>query len=85
MSTANKQGLTGIPGQGGSYLAEFLLATGCEVHGIERRASSFNSQRVDDFHDDPRGEHRRSGLRHCDLTDSINLTCTLQQVGRPKW
>ncbi|MDX9700376.1 MAG: GDP-mannose 4,6-dehydratase [Rhodocyclaceae bacterium] len=72
--------ITGITGQDGSYLAEFLLEQGYEVHGIKRRASSFNTQRVDHIYQDPHVEHPRLVLHHGDLTDSSNLTRIIQQV-----
>lgn len=72
--------ITGITGQDGSYLAEFLLAMGYEVHGIKRRASSFNTQRVDHIYEDPHVGHQRFVLHYGDLTDSSNLTRILQQV-----
>ena len=72
--------LTGITGQDGSYLAEFLLAKGYEVHGIKRRASSFNTQRIDHIYQDPHTPNPRMVLHYGDLTDSSNLTRILQQV-----
>jgi len=72
--------ITGITGQDGSYLAELLLAKGYEVHGIKRRASSFNTQRVDAIYQDPHIENARFRLHYGDLTDSSNLTRILQQV-----
>jgi len=72
--------ITGVTGQDGSYLAEFLLEKGYEVHGIKRRASSFNTQRVDHIYEDPHVEHQRFVLHYGDLTDSSNLTRILQQV-----
>ncbi len=72
--------ITGITGQDGSYLAEFLLEKGYEVHGIKRRASLFNTQRVDHIYEDPHVEHQRFVLHYGDLTDSSNLTRILQQV-----
>lgn len=72
--------ITGITGQDGSYLAEFLLAKGYEVHGIKRRASSFNTQRVDHIYQDPHVENARFRLHYGDLTDSSNLTRILQEV-----
>ncbi|HEX5686735.1 MAG TPA: GDP-mannose 4,6-dehydratase [Ideonella sp.] len=72
--------ITGVTGQDGSYLAEFLLAKGYEVHGIKRRASLFNTQRVDHIYEDPHVEHQRFVLHYGDLTDSSNLTRILQQV-----
>ena len=72
--------VTGITGQDGSYLAEFLLAKGYEVHGIKRRASSFNTQRVDHIYQDPHLNHPNFVLHYGDLTDGSNLTRILQQV-----
>lgn len=72
--------ITGVTGQDGSYLAEFLLEKGYEVHGIKRRASSFNTQRVDHIYQDPHAGHQRFVLHYRDLTDSSNLTRILQQV-----
>jgi len=72
--------ITGVTGQDGSYLAEFLLNKGYEVHGIKRRASLFNTQRVDHIYEDPHVEHQRFVLHYGDLTDSSNLTRILQQV-----
>jgi len=72
--------ITGITGQDGSYLAEFLLEKGYEVHGIKRRASSFNTQRVDHLYQDPHVDNRNFVLHYGDLSDSSNLTRILQQV-----
>lgn len=72
--------ITGITGQDGSYLAEFLLEKGYEVHGIKRRASSFNTQRIDHIFQDPHVENARLILHYGDLTDSSNLTRILQEV-----
>ena len=72
--------ITGITGQGGSYLAELLLEKGYEVHGIKRRASSFNTERIDHLYQDPHVEKRNLILHYGDLTDSSNLTRILQQV-----
>ncbi|KXK23179.1 MAG: GDP-D-mannose dehydratase, partial [Armatimonadetes bacterium OLB18] len=72
--------ITGITGQDGSYLAEFLLEKGYEVHGIKRRASLFNTQRVDHIYEDPHVEHQRFVLHYGDLSDSSNLTRIVQQV-----
>jgi GDPmannose 4,6-dehydratase len=72
--------ITGITGQDGSYLAEFLIAKGYEVHGIKRRASLFNTQRIDHIYEDPHAERRRMILHYGDLTDSSNLTRIVQQV-----
>lgn len=72
--------ITGITGQDGSYLAEFLLEKGYEVHGIKRRASSFNTQRVDHIYQDPHTDRQRFVLHYGDLTDSSNLTRILEEV-----
>ena len=72
--------ITGITGQDGAYLAEFLLEKGYEVHGIKRRASQFNTQRIDHLYQDPHVNHRRLILHYGDLTDSSNLTRILSEV-----
>ena len=72
--------ITGITGQDGSYLAEFLLEKGYVVHGIKRRASSFNTERVDHLYQDPHVNHRNFVLHYGDLTDSSNLMRIMQQV-----
>jgi GDPmannose 4,6-dehydratase len=72
--------ITGVTGQDGSYLAEFLLEKGYEVHGIKRRASSFNTQRVDHIYQDPHIDNKNFILHYGDLTDSSNLTRILQEV-----
>ena len=72
--------ITGVTGQDGSYLAEFLLEKGYEVHGIKRRASLFNTQRVDHIYQDPHVENQNFVLHYGDLTDSSNLTRILQEV-----
>jgi len=72
--------ITGITGQDGSYLAEFLLEKGYEVHGIKRRASLFNTQRVDHIYEDPHVENSRFRLHYGDLTDSSNLIRIVSEV-----
>lgn len=72
--------ITGVTGQDGSYLAELLLEKGYEVHGIKRRASLFNTQRVDHIYQDPHIANQNFVLHYGDLTDSSNLTRILQQV-----
>jgi len=72
--------ITGITGQDGSYLAEFLLDKGYEVHGIKRRASLFNTERIDHIYQDPHSNHQRLKLYYGDLTDSSNLTRILAEV-----
>jgi len=72
--------ITGITGQDGAYLAEFLLKKGYEVHGIKRRASLFNTDRIDHLYQGPHEANRRFILHYGDLTDSTNLIRILQQV-----
>ena len=72
--------ITGITGQDGSYLAELLLAKGYVVHGIKRRASSFNTERIDHLYQDPHENDPRLVLHYGDLTDSTNLIRIIQQV-----
>ncbi|MEO7067466.1 MAG: GDP-mannose 4,6-dehydratase [Rhodanobacter sp.] len=72
--------ISGITGQDGAYLAELLLAKGYEVHGIKRRASSFNTERVDHLYQDPHEGHQRFFLHYGDLTDATNLIRIIQQV-----
>lgn len=72
--------ITGVTGQDGSYLAEFLLEKGYEVHGIKRRASLFNTQRVDHIYQDPQTDNKNFVLHYGDLSDSSNLTRIIQQV-----
>jgi len=72
--------ITGITGQDGSYLAELLLEKGYEVHGIKRRASSFNTDRIDHLYQDPHESNPRLVLHYGDLTDSTNLIRIIQQV-----
>ena len=80
-SMARKHALiTGITGQDGSYLAELLLEKGYVVHGIKRRASSFNTSRIDHLYQDPHEQDPRLVLHYGDLTDSTNLIRIIQQV-----
>ncbi|MEZ4857340.1 MAG: GDP-mannose 4,6-dehydratase [Flavobacteriaceae bacterium] len=72
--------ITGVTGQDGAYLCEFLLKKGYEVHGIKRRASLFNTDRIDHLYQDPHIENRNFILHHGDLTDSTNLTRIIQEV-----
>lgn len=72
--------ITGVTGQDGSYLAEFLLEKGYEVHGIKRRSSSFNTERVDHIYQDPHVDNAMFHLHYGDLTDSSNLVRILQEV-----
>jgi GDPmannose 4,6-dehydratase len=77
----NKRALiTGITGQDGAYLAELLLQKGYEVHGLKRRASSFNTERVDHLYQDPHSPNVRFRLHYGDLTDATNLLRVIQQV-----
>src|SRR5437899_6316089 len=72
--------ITGITGQDGAYLAEFLLAKGYEVHGIKRRASSFNTARIDHLYEDPHDPDRRFILHYGDMTDAENLIRIVQEL-----
>ncbi|MGB9494608.1 MAG: GDP-mannose 4,6-dehydratase, partial [Azonexus sp.] len=70
--------ITGITGQDGAYLAELLLGKGYVVHGIKRRSSSFNTDRIDHLYQDPHVSHRNFILHYGDLTDSTNLIRIIQ-------
>lgn len=72
--------ITGVTGQDGAYLSEFLLKKGYEVHGIKRRSSIFNTERVDHIYQDPHVENQNFVLHYGDLTDSMNLTRIIQEV-----
>jgi GDPmannose 4,6-dehydratase len=72
--------VTGITGQDGAYLAEFLLKKGYEVHGIKRRSSLFNTQRIDHIYEDPHTPHRHLHLHYGDLTDSTNIIRIIKEV-----
>jgi GDPmannose 4,6-dehydratase len=72
--------ITGITGQDGAYLAEFLLKKGYQVHGIKRRTSLFNTDRIDHLYQDPHEKHRHFFLHHGDMTDSSSLVRIIQQV-----
>ena len=78
--TMKKALITGITGQDGAYLAELLLEKGYEVHGIKRRSSLFNTDRIDHLYQDPHDSDRRFILHHGDLTDSSSLIRIIQQV-----
>ena len=80
MTTPKVALITGVTGQDGAYLSELLLKKGYEVHGIKRRASLFNTDRVDHLYQDPHVEHQRFKLHYGDLTDSTNLIRIIQQV-----
>jgi GDPmannose 4,6-dehydratase len=72
--------ITGITGQDGSYLAEFLLKKGYIVHGIKRRSSMFNTDRIDHLYEDPHVENRNLVLHYGDMTDSMNITRIIQET-----
>ena len=72
--------ITGITGQDGSYLAEFLLQKGYIVHGLKRRSSLFNTQRIDQIYQDPHIEDRNFILHYGDMTDSLNITKLIQKI-----
>ncbi|PPC74957.1 GDP-mannose 4,6-dehydratase [Pokkaliibacter plantistimulans] len=78
--TVKKALITGVTGQDGSYLAEFLLEKGYEVHGIKRRASSFNTSRVDHIYQDPHIENPKFKLHYGDLSDTSNLTRIISEI-----
>ena len=80
MKTQKVALITGITGQDGSYLAELLLEKGYEVHGIKRRASSLNTERIDHLYQDPHVNHRNFVLHYGDLTDSSNLTRIIAEI-----
>ena len=71
--------ITGITGQDGSYLAELLLEKGYIVHGVKRRSSSFNTERIDHIYEDPHEKNPRFKLHYGDLTDSLNITRIIQE------
>src|SRR2546421_9807731 len=72
--------ITGITGQDGAYLAEFLLDKGYEVHGIKRRSSLFNTERIDHLYQDPHDARRRFILHYGDMTDAMSLIRVIQLV-----
>ncbi|MEQ8810154.1 MAG: GDP-mannose 4,6-dehydratase, partial [Imperialibacter sp.] len=72
--------ITGVTGQDGAYLAELLLKKGYEVHGIKRRASLFNTDRIDHLYQDPHVDHPKLILHYGDMTDSMNLTSFIQET-----
>lgn len=72
--------ITGVTGQDGAYLSEYLLSKNYEVHGIKRRASSFNTERIDHIYQDPHMQNRDFILHYGDLTDSMNITSVIQEV-----
>ena len=80
MSTKKIALITGITGQDGSYLAEFLLKKGYQVHGIKRRSSSFNTKRIDNLYEDPHDKNRKFFLHYGDLTDSTNLIRIIKKI-----
>ena len=80
MRNRKKALITGITGQDGSYLAEFLLEKGYEVHGIKRRSSSFNTQRIDHLYQDPHKKELNFILHYGDLTDSTNINSIIEKV-----
>ena len=72
--------ITGVTGQDGAYLSEFLLKKGYEVHGIKRRSSLFNTGRIDHIYEDPHIDNRRFILHYGDLSDSTNIIRIVQEV-----
>ena len=80
MASTRRALITGITGQDGAYLTELLLSKGYEVHGIKRRASLFNTDRIDHLYQDPHDQNIRLKLHYGDLTDSTNLIRIVQEV-----
>src|SRR5436853_7145353 len=72
--------ITGVTGQDGAYLSEFLIAKGYEVHGIKRRSSLFNTDRIDHLYQDPHERNVKLKLHYGDLSDSANITRIVQEV-----
>ena len=72
--------ITGVTGQDGAYLAELLLSKGYDVHGVKRRSSLFNTDRIDHLYQDPHEKNVKFKLHFGDLTDSSNLTRIIQEV-----
>ena len=72
--------ITGVTGQDGAYLSEYLLSLGYEVHGIKRRSSLFNTKRIDHLYQDPHEKNRRFLLHYGDLTDSMNITRLIKEI-----
>ena len=72
--------ITGITGQDGAYLSDYLIKKGYTVHGIKRRSSLFNTERIDHLYQDPHEEHRNLILHYGDMTDSMNLTRIVGEV-----
>ncbi|MEL6919326.1 MAG: GDP-mannose 4,6-dehydratase, partial [Bacteroidota bacterium] len=72
--------ITGVTGQDGAYLSEFLLKKGYEVHGLKRRSSLFNTDRIDHLYQDPHEEQRNFILHYGDMTDSTNLIRLIQEI-----
>ena len=80
MGNRKKALITGITGQDGSYLSELLLKKGYEVHGIKRRSSNFNTQRIDHLYQDPHKKNLNLILHYGDLTDSTNIIRTIEKI-----
>ena len=80
MSTNKVALITGITGQDGAYLAEFLLNKDYQVHGIKRRSSSFNTERIDHLYQDPHESNRNFFLHYGDLSDSMSLVRIIQEI-----
>ena len=72
--------ITGVTGQDGSYLAEFLLAKGYEVHGLIRRSSTFNTSRIDHIYEDPHAKNPKLFLHYGDLIDGVGLTNLIREI-----
>jgi GDPmannose 4,6-dehydratase len=72
--------ITGVTGQDGAYMSEYLLKKGYIVHGLKRRSSMFNTERIDHIYEDPHVENQKFKLHYGDLTDSMNLTRIIQEI-----
>ena len=72
--------ITGVTGQDGAYLCEFLLAKGYTVHGLKRRSSSFNTERIDHLYEDPHVDNKKFILHYGDMTDSTNLIRLVKEI-----
>ena len=72
--------ITGVTGQDGAYLSEFLLKKGYEVHGLKRRSSLFNTDRIDHLYQDPHVDHKNFFLHYGDMTDSTNLIRLIKEI-----
>ena len=80
MKNQKKAFITGVTGQDGAYLSEFLLKKGYQVHGMKRRSSLFNTDRIDHLYQDPHVDNRNFFLHYGDMTDSTNITRLIKEI-----